>query len=212
MVLGDSEGLLARFDLADALRPDAAETVAALQRLGLEVWLLSGDAEPAVARTAQELGIEVARGRLRPEEKLETVRHLQARGAVVAMVGDGVNDAPVLAGASVSVAMGRATELAQASADMVLLSEHLPHVAEGVVMARRMLAIVRENLAWALVYNLIAVPLAAAGLVLPWMAAIGMSASSLLVVLNALRLKRIPRLPNAPAGWEPETVPRPQTP
>ncbi|MCU0934478.1 MAG: cadmium-translocating P-type ATPase [Gammaproteobacteria bacterium] len=210
--LGDQARLLARFDLADSLRPDAAETVAALERLGLQVWLLSGDAEPAVARTAQELGIRVARARLRPEDKLAAVRELQAQGAVVAMVGDGVNDAPVLAGASVSVAMGRATELAQASADMVLLSEHLPHLAEGVVMARRMLGIVRENLAWALVYNLIAVPLAAAGLVLPWMAAIGMSASSLLVVLNALRLKRVARLPTVPAGWEPETVPRPQTP
>ncbi len=212
VVLGDSEGLLARFELADSLRPDAAETVATLQRLGLEVWLLSGDSEPAVVRTAQDLGIPVARGRLRPEDKLEAVRALHAQGAVVVMVGDGVNDAPVLAGASVSVAMGRATELAQASADMVLLSEHLPHVAEGVVMARRMLAIVRENLAWALIYNVIAVPLAAAGLVLPWMAAIGMSASSLLVVLNALRLKRVARLPSAPPGWEPDTLPRPQTP
>jgi Cu2+-exporting ATPase len=212
VVLGDEDGLLARFDLADSLRPDAAETVATLQRLGLEVWLLSGDSEPAVARAAQELGIPLARSRLRPEEKLDAVRRLQAGGAVVAMVGDGVNDAPVLAAASVSIAMGRATELAQASADMVLLSEHLPHVAEGVVMARRMLAIVRENLAWALLYNLVAVPLAAAGLVLPWMAAIGMSASSLLVVVNALRLKRVSRLPVAPAGWEPETVPRPQTP
>ena len=199
VALGDERGLLALFELSDSLRPDAALAVAALERLGLEVWLLSGDSEAAVARTARELGIRVARARLRPQDKLDAVRALQATGAVVTMVGDGVNDAPVLAGASVSIAMGRATELAQASADMVLLSEHLPHVAEGVATARRMLGVIRQNLAWALFYNLVAVPLAAAGLVLPWMAAIGMSFSSLLVVLNALRLKRIVPLPETRA-------------
>ena len=199
MALGDERGLLALFELSDSLRPDAALAVAALERLGLEVWLLSGDSEAAVARTARELGIRVARARLRPQDKLDAVRALQATGAVVTMVGDGVNDAPVLAGASVSIAMGRATELAQPSADMVLLSEHLPHVAEGVATARRMLGVIRQNLAWALFYNLVAVPLAAAGLVLPWMAAIGMSFSSLLVVLNALRLKRIVPLPETRA-------------
>jgi len=122
-----------------------------------------------------------------------------------------VNDAPVLAGASVSIAMGRATDLAQASADMVLLSEHLPHLAEGVVMARRMVAIVRENLAWALLYNAVAVPLAAAGLVLPWMAAIGMSTSSLLVVLNALRLKRIGRVSRLAGDWGGVSLPHTET-
>jgi Cu2+-exporting ATPase len=208
VALGDELGLLARFELADALRPDAAETIRALHELGIEVWLLSGDAEVAVARTARELGIEVARSRMRPDDKLAAVKALQADGAVVAMVGDGVNDAPVLAGASVSIAMGRATELAQASADMVLLSEHLPHVAEGVVMARRMLTVIRENLVWALLYNAIAIPVAAAGLLLPWMAAIGMSASSLLVVLNALRLKRLGRTSRPVGSWEAVSVPR----
>ena len=199
VALGDERGLLARFDLSDSLRPDAALAVTALQRLGLEVWLLSGDSDAAVARTARELGIRVAKARLRPQDKLDAVRALQVAGAVVTMVGDGVNDAPVLAGASVSIAMGRATELAQASADMVLLSEHLPHIAEGVATARRMLTVIRQNLSWALLYNLVAVPLAAAGLVRPWMAAIGMSFSSLLVVLNALRLKRIVPLPETRA-------------
>jgi Cu2+-exporting ATPase len=202
--LGDEAGLLAHFEVADTLRPEARATVEALQRLGLAVWLLSGDAEDPVARTARELGIQVFRSRLRPDEKLAAVRGLQARGAVVAMVGDGVNDAPVLAGASVSIAMGRATELAQVTADMVLLSDYLPHVAEGVMTARRMVRIIRENFSWALVYNLVALPLAGAGLVLPWMAAIGMSASSLIVALNALRLRRVPALAGAPEGtWRP---------
>jgi Cu2+-exporting ATPase len=204
VTLGDEGGLLARFELSDVARPEAASTVRALQALGLEVWLLSGDAEGSVTRLAAELGVQEARARMRPQDKLEAVRALEAKGAVVAMVGDGVNDAPVLAGASVSIAMGRATELAQTSADMVLLSEHLPHIAEGVLTARRTLAVIRQNLAWALVYNAVALPLAAAGLVLPWMAAIGMSASSLLVVLNALRLRRVRAVEGTAPGWHTE--------
>jgi Cu2+-exporting ATPase len=128
-----------------------------------------------------------------PAQKLERVRALQAQGAIVAMVGDGVNDAPVLAGADVSVAMGSGTQLAHASADMVILSERLENLATGVAAARKTRSIIRENLLWALLYNLVAVPLAAVGWITPWMASIGMSASSLVVVLNALRLKSIAR-------------------
>jgi Cu2+-exporting ATPase len=127
---------------------------------------------------------------MRPDEKLQAMHTLQEQGAVVAMVGDGVNDAPVLAGAQVSLAMGGGTQLAQASADMVLLSEHLPHLPRTVETARATLRIIRQNLAWAVLYNLVALPLAAMGYVAPWMAAIGMSASSLIVVLNALRLNK----------------------
>ncbi len=180
---------LAWFQLADQLRADARATVAALEALGLEVWLLSGDRPQAVARVAAELGIRHAAGGLLPEGKLERLRALQAGGAVVAMVGDGVNDAPVLAAASVSVAMGSGTQLAQASADMVLLAPQMGTLVQGVRTARKTLAIIRENLGWSLLYNLLALPLTVAGWVTPWMSAIGMSLSSLLVVGNALRLR-----------------------
>ena len=191
VVLGSELGLIATFVLRDELRPDAKATLQRLRWLGLEVELLSGDAEGAVAHVARELEVSTWRGGVSPAQKLERVRALQAQGAVVAMVGDGVNDAPVLAGANVSVAMGSGTQLAHASADMVILSERLENLAIGIAAARKTRGIIRENLLWALLYNLLAVPLAAAGWITPWMASIGMSASSLVVVLNALRLKRI---------------------
>jgi Cu2+-exporting ATPase len=193
VALGDERGLLAVFVLRDELRPDAKATLQRLRWLGVEVELLSGDSEDAVAHVAKELDVATWRGGVSPAQKLERVRALQGRGAVVAMVGDGVNDAPVLAGANVSVAMGSGTQLAHASADMVILSERLENLAAGVAAARKTRGIIRENLFWALFYNLLAVPLAAAGWVTPWMASIGMSASSLVVVLNALRLKTIHR-------------------
>ncbi len=188
--LVDAEGrrLLASFVFADSLRPEAREAVEALRGQGLGVVLLSGDDPEVVARVAAELGIGEYAGGLLPEDKLTRLEALQQAGHVVAMVGDGVNDAPVLARAQVSIAMGSGSGIAHASADMVLLSEDLRHLPQAVRMARRTLGIIRQNLAWAVAYNVVAVPLAAAGLVQPWMAAIGMSASSLFVVLNALRL------------------------
>jgi len=125
-----------------------------------------------------------------PQGKHDYVRRLQAEGAVVAMVGDGINDAPVLAQAQVSIAMGGGSQLARTQADLVLLSENLEHLSRGFLLARRSLRVIRQNLWWAFAYNLIALPLAITGFVTPWMAGIGMSGSSLLVVLNSLRLQR----------------------
>ena len=189
--LADETGVLAWFALGDALRPQARQLIANLKNLGVRLHLYSGDRDENVQALARELGIEDARGAMLPQDKLEAVRSLQQAGAVVAMTGDGVNDAPVLAQAQVSVAVDQGAEAAQAAADMVLLSSEIGRLADGVHMARKTQKIIRENLGWAVFYNLLALPAAALGYITPWMAGIGMSLSSLLVVLNAMRLSRI---------------------
>ncbi|MEX5748096.1 heavy metal translocating P-type ATPase [Massilia sp. X63] len=181
---------LARFDLADGLREEAPEVVRRFQRAGKTVVLLSGDDQGAVNAVARQLGITSAFGGRLPAEKLAFVRELQQEGAVVAMIGDGSNDAAVLRGADVSFAMGRGTELAQVHADGVLLGDSLLPLADAAVTARRTLTIIRQNLIWASVYNLAAIPAAATGLLNPWLSGIGMAASSAIVVLNALRLRQ----------------------
>lgn len=187
--IADEQGLIGRVNITDQLRDEAISTVSGLKKLGLNVILLSGDQQGVVDHVAKELEIDKAIGECLPEDKLRYIQKLQQQGHVVAMIGDGVNDAPVLAAAQVSLAMGGGTQLAHASADMVLLSENLEHLLGGVVMSRKTLSIIRQNFIWAIGYNVLAIPLAVLGLVAPWMAAIGMSMSSLVVVLNALRLK-----------------------
>lgn len=188
--LGDGIRAVARFTMREGLRIDAADTIRALQGLGLAVHLASGDGVAAVERMATTLGIADARARQRPEDKLALVHELQAQGRTVAMVGDGLNDAPVLAGADVSLAMGEGAALAQRAADLVLTAPELMRVPAAIVLARRARRIVRENFVWAVGYNLIALPLAAMGRVTPGWAAAGMAVSSLVVTLNALRLMR----------------------
>jgi Cu2+-exporting ATPase len=157
---------------------------------GQQVVLLSGDNPAAARQLAAEAGIEQVHGGMSPADKLAEVQALQQQGAIVAMVGDGINDAPVLAAANVSIVMRDAAHISQASAEMVLLSSNLQALTDGMGLARKTLRIIRQNLSWAVGYNLLALPAAALGYVAPWMAAIGMSTSSLLVVLNALRLAR----------------------
>lgn len=187
--LATQDSMLARFELGDEIRSEAKEVVMALKQLGIKLHILSGDNEAAVAKVAGQLNIKTAFAKQLPDDKLAYVKNLQQQGRVVAMVGDGVNDAPVLAGADVSIAMGGGAQLAQASADMVLLSENLNRLPQSIKRAKATLKIVRQNFIWAIGYNLLALPLAAAGYIAPWMAAIGMSFSSLFVVLNALRLR-----------------------
>jgi Cu2+-exporting ATPase len=187
-VLSDAQGWLATFALGEDIRPDAAATVAALQAQGMDVRILSGDAAPAVARVAARLGIQEARGACTPQDKLAFLRAAQQQGRKVVVVGDGLNDGPALAGAHVSFAFGQAVPLAQAQSDFVVLGEELASVGRALALARRTLRIVRQNLAWAVVYNAACVPLAVVGWLPAWLAGLGMAASSLLVVLNALRL------------------------
>jgi len=189
--LGDGQRAAARFVLEERARDDAAQALAALRAQGLRLHLASGDGEAAVRRMATALGLDEAHARQSPEDKLALVRRLQAEGRVVAMVGDGLNDAPVLAGADVSIAMGEGAPLAHRAADLVTTGGGLRRIPAAVALARATRRIIRQNLAWATGYNLLALPLAAAGWVTPWLAALGMALSSLLVTLNALRLARL---------------------
>lgn len=188
VLLSDSRQLLAAFVIGDEVRAGAKTLIDELQLQGKRVLLLTGDHPGAAQTVARETGIHDVEADLRPQDKLARVQALASQGAIVAMVGDGVNDAAALAAAHVSIAMGGGTQIAAASADMVLLSEQLPHLAEAVLVAGKTLRIIHQNMAWAVGYNLVALPFAAFGLVAPWMAALGMSTSSLIVVANALRL------------------------
>jgi len=188
--LATKDKLIARFDLEDEIRASARSTLIRLKKLGLGLTLVSGDNPAPVRRVADALDIEESHSNCSPEDKLEIIRSAQDSGDTVIMVGDGINDAPVLAGADASIAPVHGALLAQTSADIVMLGESLQPLVNGVLLARKTMTIVRQNLVWAVVYNAVALPLAALGYVPPWAAAIGMSASSLVVVLNALRLSR----------------------
>ncbi len=203
--LVDDHRPIARIHLRDRLRDEAREVVDALAARGLRVHLLSGDRLASAQAVAGELAIAHVRAEAAPDDKLEYVRGLQREGGRVAMIGDGINDAPVLAAADVSVAVGAASSLARTAASVVLLGGSLRELAALHALARRTRRVVRQNLGWALVYNAAAIPAAAFGWVPPWLAALGMTGSSLLVVLNALRL--IPGAKRAAGRAEPAAAP-----
>ncbi len=188
--LGSDGQWLACFDLVDRLRPEAAAIVRQLHAQGKRVLIWSGDAAGAVEAVARQIGVDGYEASLLPQDKQARMQAMQRDGAVVAMVGDGVNDAPVLAQAQLAVAMGSGALLAQTQADMVLLSGRLQGLIDAFTLAARTRRIVRQNLIWAAAYNLAALPLAAAGMVTPWMAGLGMGISSLAVALNSLRVGR----------------------
>ncbi|WP_147306667.1 MULTISPECIES: heavy metal translocating P-type ATPase [unclassified Wenzhouxiangella] len=193
IALADADRLLAWLRLDSPLREGARELVEQLKARNIKVMLASGDRSENVAQMASRLDIDHFEGDLKPADKLERVRQLQAEGARVAMVGDGINDAPVLAGADVSLALAEGADIARTQADLVITGRGLDRVSHAFELAPRVVGVVHQNLAWAFAYNLVALPLAATGFIPPWAAAIGMSISSLLVVANGRRAGKLPR-------------------
>jgi Cu2+-exporting ATPase len=191
--LGNRHGSGALFALSDRDRPGADALIQALRDHGVKtIALLSGDSQASVDRFAAELSFNESLGDLKPADKLRWIREHQARGARVAMIGDGINDAPTLASADVSVSFAHATELAQMNSGLLVLGNDLGVIGDMRILAEEVRRIIHQNLIWAASYNFLAVPAAAMGLIAPWGAAIGMSLSSLLVVANALRLRGRP--------------------
>jgi Cu2+-exporting ATPase len=180
--------VLAEFGVRMALRDDAQRTLAALTRLGVDAEILTGDAVEPTRSISRQLGDLPFTAQVTPEAKLAHILALRSSGIEVAMVGDGINDVPGLAAAAVSITSADGTDLAKSASDALLLAPGIGGVARAIAVARRARTVMRQNLAWAVAYNVVAIPLAVAGLVAPWVAAIGMSASSLGVSLNALRL------------------------
>nr|WP_229259291.1 heavy metal translocating P-type ATPase [Duganella aceris] len=187
--LGAEGQWLACLHLQDGIRPDAQATVDYFRDHGKTVVLLSGDHDVLARRVGDQLGIETTVGGYLPADKLDFVQQLQRRGCVVAMIGDGINDAAVMGAADVSFAMGGGAALAQAHADAVLLNGRLGAVADSARVAASTMRVIRQNLVWAAVYNVVAIPAAATGLLNPWLSGVGMALSSAVVVANALRLR-----------------------
>jgi Cu2+-exporting ATPase len=181
--------LLAQFELSDTLRAESIDCVEVFQAQGFQVHILSGDHLNSVQHIAHLLGINHIKAAQSPEQKLNYVRKLQQEGKEVAMVGDGINDLPVLSGAKLSIAMGGASDITKLNSDAVLLNSHMSVLNLAFQSANRARKIIKQNMAWAIGYNLLMLPLAAMGLVPPYFAALGMSLSSLVVVFNSLRLK-----------------------
>ena len=184
---GEARGVLV---VSDTVKPGAAEAVRALKDLGLRPLLVTGDNKGAAQAVAAEVGIDEVVAGVMPSEKVDVVERLRAEGRVVAMVGDGVNDAPALASADLGLAMGAGTDVAIEASDLTLVRDDLGAAADAVRLSRRTLATIKGNLFWAFAYNVAALPLAAAGLLNPMLAGAAMAFSSVFVVTNSLRLRR----------------------
>ncbi|MBL0636253.1 heavy metal translocating P-type ATPase [Aeromonas dhakensis] len=188
--LADEDQALARFLLTDTLRPDAKALIQAFKEAGLKTTILTGDSSPQADEVARELGVDELVKGVTPDGKLAYLKEHEARGDISIMVGDGINDAPVLAGAHASFAMAGGTDLAKNSADAILLADDLSRLLDARALALRTRKIIKENFAWSIGYNLLVLPLAASGWLPPYVAAAGMSLSSLIVVTNSMRLNR----------------------
>jgi len=188
--LADEIEVLAAFYFIDNERPGIKKATNYFNTHGIKTMILSGDNQQSVGKLAKSAGINEAYARLKPADKLAVIERLHSQNAIVAVAGDGINDAPVLARADVSVAMGSGTDLAKLNADMILMGPDLLNIVHIHLVANRCMRIIKQNLLWALAYNIIALPAAVSGLLTPWMAALGMSASSLLVIVNSLRISK----------------------
>ena len=188
--LADETGPLARFTLADTVRADAGALIQAFKAAGLQTTILTGDSSPQADAVARELGVDELVKGVTPDGKLAYLKAREAAGDISIMVGDGINDAPVLAGAHASFAMAGGTDLAKNSADAILLADDLSRLLTARTLALRTRRIIQENFAWSIGYNLLVLPLAASGWLPPYLAAAGMSLSSLIVVTNSMRLNR----------------------
>ncbi|WP_425934020.1 heavy metal translocating P-type ATPase [Aeromonas rivipollensis] len=188
--LADETGPLARFTLADTVRADAGALIQAFKAAGLQTTILTGDSSPQADAVARELGVDELVKGVTPDGKLAYLKAREAAGDISIMVGDGINDAPVLAGAHASFAMAGGTDLAKNSADAILLADDLSRLLTARALALRTRRIIQENFAWSIGYNLLVLPLAASGWLPPYLAAAGMSLSSLIVVTNSMRLNR----------------------
>ncbi|SFV88025.1 Lead, cadmium, zinc and mercury transporting ATPase; Copper-translocating P-type ATPase [hydrothermal vent metagenome] len=190
--LSNHQGVQAVFILEEKIRPWAKTTVEQLQAMGIKnITLLSGDNELSVRKVAHTLGIEKTLSNCLPQDKLTWLQNAQAQGARILFVGDGINDTPILAGANVSITLSSASDMANIHSDFIALNNRLDAITNAINTSKFIKKIIHQNLFWALSYNIVAIPLAAYGLVPPWLAAVGMSLSSLFVVLNALRLQKI---------------------
>lgn len=189
--LTEGDRLMATFSLSEKVKPDISVSVAALDAMGVSVLVLSGDTEERLAQFSQESQIKHYQAGCTPEQKLSRIKSLQQEGRQVAMVGDGLNDGPVLSQANVSIAMGTGVAIAQSKADVILQNDQITPVVTLIKQARKTMRIVKQNLVWAFVYNLVCIPLAVMGYLPAWLAGLGMAGSSLFVVMNALRLSQV---------------------
>ncbi|MEC9320483.1 MAG: heavy metal translocating P-type ATPase, partial [Pseudomonadota bacterium] len=191
VILASRQAVLAEFQVDDQVREDSHEVISALKRQGIRTIMLTGDSDARAQKLAKALGVDEVLSEQSPADKVDTIKRLQQQSRTVWMVGDGINDSPVLAQADLSMTFAHASDMAQTAADVVLLNDQLTRVLDVIETARKTRVIMRENFIWAAGYNLSILPIAALGLVAPWAAALGMSLSSLVVVANSLRLYRL---------------------
>ncbi|MEI7797006.1 MAG: HAD-IC family P-type ATPase, partial [Methylococcaceae bacterium] len=178
------------FGIADKARPDAAAAILRLKKQGIETLMVTGDTEKTAHYIAAKVGIETVIANATPEQKLTVIRDYQAQGKKVGMIGDGINDAPALAAADVGFAIGTGTDVAIESADMTLVQGDISKVTTGIELSKKTITVIKQNLFWAFGYNVIAIPIAAAGRLNPMIASAAMALSSVSVIVNSLRLNK----------------------